>query len=67
MDNPVADVAAQASAALALISRLLIRHGDPEEAALAGMRSTKILCPDALRSQLRFVKDSRIPFASGKV
>lgn len=36
MENPVADVAAQAAAALALISRLLVKHGNPEEVALGG-------------------------------
>lgn len=44
MENPVADVAAQASTALALISRVLMRYGNPQEQALAGKISYYGLC-----------------------
>jgi hypothetical protein len=37
MENPVADVAAQAASGLALISRVLVKHGTPAEQAIAGM------------------------------
>jgi hypothetical protein len=36
MENPVADVAAQASSGLALISRILVKYGTPAEQALGG-------------------------------
>jgi hypothetical protein len=47
MENPVADVAAQTAAALALVSRVLTKHGNAEEVALGGTYHASYTVPDS--------------------